>query len=369
VPETTLTGGRKPRCIGDCADSRDNHFNLLRALAATGVLVSHAWPISLGPGALEPLNAALGLSLGKVCVFVFFAISGFFITRSWVAAPDWRRFLRARALRLFPALAVVLAATVLVAGLVLSTADPAAFWRAAPVYLLRNLTLYNLQYDLPGVFVNTPFGPAINGSLWTLIYEVICYAGVFLAGLLGILHRPRLFAAGLALTVAACLAVPAIPDPHPRLASAAGLVLPFAIGAGLYVWRDRLPLSLPLALGLWAVVAGLHGAGGPTGPAFLPAFTLALSYSVFWLGYARLPGLLAFNRLGDYSYGIYIYAFPIQQLVAEAGVRDPATNIALALPPVLVCAVASWHLVERRALALKSPAAPAAVLAAPALRR
>lgn len=340
--------GAVPR-IGARAGARDNNFNLLRALAATGVLVSHAWPISLGAGAAEPLAATLGITLGSICVHVFFAISGFFITRSFVETPDWRRFLLARALRLFPALLVVLVATVLVAGMFLTVAEPARFWREAPVYILRNLTLFSLQHDLPGVLLHTPYGPAINGSLWTLVYEVICYAGVFLAGLSGILQRPRLFAVCLAVTVAACLAVPMLAEPHPRLLAASGLVLPFAIGAGFYVWRDRLPLSPLAALALWALTAALHGAGA----VFPAAFALALAYSVFVLGYWRTGPLLAFNRLGDYSYGIYIYAFPIQQLVAEAGVRDPLVNIALALPPVLVCAIASWHLVERRALALK----------------
>jgi len=343
--------------IGDLAGSRDNHFNLLRMLAATGVLVSHAWPISLGPGAPEPLGAALGFSLGTVCVFVFFAISGFFITRSYAEAPDWRRFLRARVLRLFPALAVVLVVIVLVAGTVLGGADPEAVWRAAPAYLLRNLTLVSLQYELPGVLLNTPYGPTINGSLWTLVYEVLCYLGVLAAGVLGLLHRPRLFGPVLGLVAAGCLAVPYLGPVHPRIETAAALALPFTVGAGLYVWRDRLPLSGMLATGLWGLAAVLHGFGPAPGPAFLPAFVLALCYSVFCLGYARVPGLLGYNRLGDYSYGIYIYAFPIQQLWAEAGVRDPLANIALSLPPVLVCAALSWHLVERRALALKAPAA------------
>lgn len=337
-----------PPVLGARTGDRANNFNLLRALAAIGVLVSHAWPLSLGVGATEPLFDTLGVTLGSLCVYVFFAISGFFITRSFVETPDWRRFLAARALRLFPALLVVLVATVLVAGLFLTT-DPDRLWREAPVYILRNLTLFRLQHELPGVFLNTPYGPVINGSLWTLVYEAVCYAGVFLAGLLGLLRRPRLFAVGLVVTAAACLVVPLFEGAHPRLQAASGLVLPFAIGAGFYVWRDRLPLSPLAALAMWGVVALLPASG----PVYSATFALALAYTVFVLGYWHWQPLLAFNRLGDYSYGIYIYAFPIQQLVAEAGIRDPATNIMLALPPVLLCAVASWHLVERWALSLK----------------
>lgn len=94
--------------IGDLSAGHDNNFNLLRMLAATGVLVSHAYPISLGAGAVEPLESLLkGTSLGGICVMIFFAISGFFISRSFAGKSSLKSFLRARALRLFPALAVV----------------------------------------------------------------------------------------------------------------------------------------------------------------------------------------------------------------------------------------------------------------------
>jgi peptidoglycan/LPS O-acetylase OafA/YrhL len=154
--------------LGDLARGRDNNFNLLRMLAAAGVLVSHAYPIARGPDAEQPLESLLGMTLGTVCVYVFFAISGFFIAQSFERAATPGAFLRARALRLFPALAVVLCVTVLVAGLWLTTAPPPVYWAAVPEYLVRNLTLFFLRYDLPGVFEDNPLGPGINGSLWTL---------------------------------------------------------------------------------------------------------------------------------------------------------------------------------------------------------
>ena len=104
--------------IADRASGRDNNFNLLRILAALGVLVSHAYPISLGAGTPEPLSALLGdVTLGTVSVMIFFSISGFFITRSFAGRTSLARFMQARCLRLFPALIVVLIVTVLVCGL------------------------------------------------------------------------------------------------------------------------------------------------------------------------------------------------------------------------------------------------------------
>lgn len=340
--------------LGSCANGRDNNFNLLRMLAAVGVLISHAYPISLGAGAEEPLSRYLdGMSLGSVSVLVFFSISGFFITKSFVFSASWQRFLAARALRLFPALIVVLTVTVIVGGVFLTTADRAEFWRSAAGYLLRNLTLFRLDYSLPGVFEGNPYGTAINGSLWTLFYEVVCYAGIFVAGVLGILHRPRLFALCLGLAVVLCLVMPYLPV-HSRFQALARLALPFAIGSGFFLWRDRIPLSPVVAAALGLLAWAVHGT-----EAFRPVFVLALSYGVFVLGYWPSTVLQTYNRLGDYSYGTYIYAFPAQQLVASLGVTDPLVNMGIALPVTLVCAVLSWHLVERVALDLKSSSAVA----------
>ena len=146
--------------FGDRAAGRDNNFNLIRMIAASGVLVSHAWPITYGGGVVEPLESELhGITLGTVCVYIFFAISGFFITKSFDRSVGIGRFLLARALRLFPALIVVLCLTVL-AGLWLTTAPVDVYLAAVPDYLLRNLTLFRLQYVLPGVIAEHCADPA-----------------------------------------------------------------------------------------------------------------------------------------------------------------------------------------------------------------
>lgn len=335
--------------IADRAAGRDNNFNLLRMLAAAGVLISHAYPISLGPKAVQPLAGSLqGITLGMLSVMVFFAISGFFITRSFAQKTTLRGFFEARILRLFPALAVVLIMTILVAGLFLTTASPRVFWAAVPEYFLRNFTLFYPKYELPGVFETTPFGPAINGSLWTLNYEVLCYLGVVLCGLLGLFARPRLFAAALVLFILAHVAGQMM-QLHPRVENLLRLGLPFGIGMAFWVWRAVIPLSWTLAVLLCLAAALLR----PT-LLFEPVLTLALAYSVFVLGYARSPLLKRYNRLGDYSYGTYVYAFPLQQWIAALGVASPLLNIALSLPLVLVCAVLSWTFVEAPALRLRS---------------
>ncbi len=330
------------------ANGRDNNFNLVRMIAASGVLVSHAYPLSLGRAAQEPFEATLqGITLGALCVMVFFGISGFLIARSFERSSTFRRFVMARVFRLFPALAVVLLITVLVAAIWFSEGSEEALWRAAPQYFFRNITLYLLQYELPGVFETNPYGPAINGSLWTLNHEVSCYAGVVVLGFLGALANKGRMGLLLALFVVGYSAM-IILDPHPRLVSLAKLAWPFYVGVAFYVWRDKLALSWRIGFLIAALAVVSHFT-----LLFHEVFTVAVIYWVFLIGYLPSGAIRRYNSLGDYSYGTYIYAYPVQQVLANTlSPMTPLENIILAFPIVLVCAALSWRLVEKPALSL-----------------
>ncbi len=340
------------------SDSRDNNFNLIRMVAASMVLVSHAYPIALGAGTSEPLSTLLGVKLGTLAVYVFFAISGFLIAQSLDRSSSVTRFLIARVLRIFPALFVMLMLTALVLGPIFTSLHLDEYFSsgAAVRYVLHNLSLAFLMYDLPGVFDANPYGPAINGSLWTLVYEVICYLGVLAIGMAGAFRTRAVmavalafFAAGYAITVTRPAGIP-IPE---RLTNLADLGLPFALGSAFYAWRDRLPLNWGIGLALAAGAALLAGTA-----LFHEALIVAVSYWVFLLGYLPGGAIRAYNRLGDYSYGVYIFAFPMQQVMAALfSPMSPALNMALAAPATLFLAVLSWHLVEKPALAVKQPLA------------
>ena len=103
------------RYLGDYSRGRDNNLNLIRMIAAAGVLVSHAWPLTMGSGAVQPLVRVTGHSLGTICVYVFFAISGFLIAASFDRS-DTIRFVAARVLRLVPGLFVSVAVVALLMG-------------------------------------------------------------------------------------------------------------------------------------------------------------------------------------------------------------------------------------------------------------
>ena len=334
--------------LGDRLASRDNNLNLIRAVAATAVLVSHAYPISLGEKAHEPLQSLTGYTLGTIAVFVFFAASGFLIASSFDRRRALSAFLRARFARLVPGLAVSVLLVALVLGPLVTSLAPLDYLtnRDTATFVLRNITIISPQYELPGVFATNPY-PTVEGSIWTLVYEVACYLAVVAFGLAGLFAHRNTASVLLGLYLAATFAIVAAGLPlHVKVDNLFTLSQPFAVGMLMYLWRDRLPVSWLVLAGLVVLAAGLR----PT-PLFAPAFVAAVSYAT--IVFALRPGgaIRAYNRLGDYSYGIYIYAFPIQGLVVWLwGPLTPMQNMALAFPITLVLSVLSWHLVERPAL-------------------
>lgn len=328
------------------AVGRDNNFNLVRMIAASAVLVSHAWPIALGAGTIEPLAASTGYKLGTTAVTIFFAISGFFITKSFDQRKSITDFIVARVARIYPGLLAVLLLSVLVLGPLFTELPTGTYLRTSHTwtYLPYNLALRFPQYGLPGVFGGNPAPQVINGSLWTLHLEVSCYVLVVLAGLTR-LSRPFAFPV---ILIAAIVPIFVVHQSGSTLLRGAStLSLPFALGAAAYVYRRYVPLSGLITLGLLAIAVVTRDT-----MAYPLLHAVVLSYAALWIGFAPTPMLHRYNLFGDYSYGMYIYAFPIEQAVA-ASVHSlsPLGLIAISFPITLAFAVASWKLIEAPALA------------------
>lgn len=336
------------KTLGAVSQSRDNNLNVIRALAAVAVLVSHAYPIALGPGTPEPVSALLGYSLGTMAVYIFFVISGYLITMSFVRTKHAGWFTAARIVRLMPGLIVSILIVAVPVGLWVTTL-PVQTYLTHPdtlSFVLRNISMALPQYTLPGVFEDNPY-PTIEGSIWTLFYEVACYGSVFLLGITGMLRHPRATGLLLGLFILSWAGKQALGATLFHQAEKLyELGLPFALGALMYLWRDKIPMTV---LGL-PVTAAL--AWSLEGTVFYNlSLHLAIGYWVFWIAF--IPGgmLLTYNRLGDYSYGIYIYAFPAQGLAVWLyGPQTPSMNIAFALPLTLIPSVLSWHYVEKPCL-------------------
>ena len=335
--------------LRQCLDGKRNNLDFIRFAAAAGVILSHAFPLAQGTGTREPLEDFTRgqMSLGRLCVAVFLVISGVLITQSYERTPSLARYTWARVLRIFPGLAVVLLASAFLLGPALTEAPLGVYFRSTETYLyvVRNFTLYSAQWELPGVFTGNMYPGVVNGSLWTLRYEVGFYLLVAGLGAAGLLRRW----VGLAAWVAAAV-VPFVPYVGPRLNFWPELYLYFGGGLALYLLRERVRMSPWVALGCVAVLV----VTARLGVGFRYAVGCCGAYLVLYLAF--LPSRLAgFARRGDFSYGVYIYAFPVQQLVTAllGGRTEWWVNAAISLPVVVALAALSWHLVEQPALRLK----------------
>ena len=174
---------------------RQNSFDALRLFAAWLVILGHGFILS---GSTERLPLWGGIDVSVLGVAIFFTISGYLIWKSWASATSWHDFVAARALRIFPALIFVVLITVAILGPLVTTFGVRAYFEDFSTYkYLLNSFIIDPQYNLPGVFLNLPVTDAVNGSLWTLRAELLCYVAVPVAALLPGKFQPYiLFATG-----------------------------------------------------------------------------------------------------------------------------------------------------------------------------
>lgn len=343
--------------LSELATSRDNNFNLLRFVAAFAVLYSHSFALVLGAGNHEPFVGRIGYTLAGVAVDVFFITSGFLVTASMARLDNFRAFFRARALRIFPALVVMSLLAAFVLGPLFTSLPAHDYFSDFGTYkfVLKNSTiLAGIKLKLPGVFETLPFVDT-NGSLWTLPFEVRCYLTVALLWFVAQQAMRGPTAGGFArlatgLAVLMLLAFWVGHDTGYRHWHTFRLFFMFFSGAAFWMARDRIPMRHDLAA--LAATALALGVLFPRG--FFWIYPLTITYLVLYAAYVPGGWLRRFNRTGDYSYGIYIYAFPVQQaLKASFPAITPAQMIVAATVLTLPLAMLSWHLVEKPMLARK----------------
>ncbi|MDQ2758041.1 MAG: acyltransferase [Actinomycetota bacterium] len=345
VEHPTRVGGLP--VLGQVLDPRANGLNALRLVLASSVLLWHSYPLTGRHFRAGPVTDQLAHLLADGPVDGFFALSGFLIAGSWVRRPELAAFVRSRVLRILPAYLVCLtvtAAAVAPLGLLLAgqRVAPLTYLRSAVTYVLSNAGLALFQVDIAGTPSAVPYPGAWNGSIWTLQWEVGCYLGVLLLGVLGLLRRPLtsvvVFVVATGLSVIVALGV--LPGVAPT--ELARLTTMFTAGMLLFALRDRIPVS-PLLVG----VAAMAFLACLWLPSYRVPGALLLAYAILGLGAClRAP---RWHLHDDISYGVYIYAFPVQQLLAlTALVRAPLPIFVLVVATVTFpLAVASWFLVEK----------------------
>jgi peptidoglycan/LPS O-acetylase OafA/YrhL len=359
------------------ANERRNNFDVLRLAAATLVLVSHSFVVV---GAAEPHVGHW--PLGTFGVEIFFAISGFLVAKSWFAQPRLRAFAVKRGLRIVPALAVTVFALAFVVGPAVSELSVGDYFRSSATYAypVDNLAATasggagrDAPHDLPGVFASAPDGSP-DKSLWTLPIEVRAYLVLALLGALGII------VGGLPLMLIGFFALSIAPESITSTAGigtaleflrgadgeAAQLTAIFAFSALIYRYRARIALRADVA-----VVAAVALAASLGTPAERPVLLVAIPYLSLFLAYRSWGGLRTLTAHGDVSYGLYLFAFPVQQVIVHVwgdSLPAPLLVALIAFPITYLLALCSWHGVEKRALRLKGALAgprqaPAARLA------
>lgn len=336
---------------------RLGNFDTLRLVFSVLVIYSHSYVLGNGLNLAEPLGRLTGgkFSFGSLSVCSFFVISGFLITQSWTRSPSPIKYLRRRVARIYPGFIV---AGLFGALIVLPLAtDRWTFPQVSPLdFLLQTLRLQEFHYT--HAFAHNAYPNALNASLWSIPYEFWCYIGVMSLGMVRGFRRRwvvvLLFAAVEGWHL--CLLITGW-KPEGKLFT--------EIFGQLEAWMILLPFFLAGAI--------FHLYGGPVllrrrlliasaiilvASIYIPhVFYFALhtcgSYLLFGLAYYPRLHPLNLGRYGDFSYGTYLYAFPVQQLIVKfgGGSMAPLKLFLLSAPMSLLVGALSWFLVERHFLA------------------
>lgn len=312
----------------------DNALNALRLVLALLVIVGHTLPI-----ADTAWPAWMG-QLGSWSVAGFFVISGYLILGSRLRSSWWTYSIR-RAARIFPGYWVQLLVVALVLAPLATLISPSTWTiQGAGQYIAANASTFGLQYSLDGTVF--PHFDAWNGSAWTLMYELMAYIGCLAVFSIPWCRRHAIVTSAAALVILGGFTIVA---PYADITTnlylnTAYLGSYFAAGMLAHALRDHIPVRWPLIGASTAAAIVLLALPGGDGFAQIP-----IAYALLAAGVA-LP--VRIGSTNDISYGVYIYAFPVQQMVAMLGASG-ALHLLASTAITVVLAIGSWHLVERPA--------------------
>lgn len=344
--------------LSNFTQGKDNNFNLIRMIAALAVLVTHSFVLAIGTSDAEPFKQSLGMTMGSIAVDIFFVTSGFLVTASLLIRQNTIEFFWARILRIAPALLIMLILTVFGLGAYFTSLPLSSYISDSKtyVYFLKCATLITgVSYQLPGVFDGNPYKSAINGSLWSLPFEVKMYAILAVVWVaLRVTQCDRIRTIKVAILAGACIAGSLVIVGHfypPAKGEFTNLFYLFFSGAAFYVLKQYIVLSRWI---FWLFSIALLSSALANTDAFFVVYKLTIAYVLLFIAYIPSGWIRKYNRLGDYSYGVYIYAFPVQQSVAALipGV-SVLSMIMISAATTIFLAVLSWHIIEQRALGLK----------------
>ena len=320
-------------------------------MLATAVLAEHAIIVTQGPLPPPPL-AINGWSLSYAAVNAFFILSGFLIADSLERRSNPFQFAAARMLRIWPALLALSVLAVLVIGPVVTDLDAASYFSALQTWSFPGQVLGFLDTSQgpAGIFAENPWAGEFSATLWTLRYEVLAYAAAAL-----IFFSPLPWGRGAQLvlfggvTAAFLLVRMSWPDAPALIESGLRLGSAFTLGMLVHAWRHSilvLPWPALVTVPIWMAL-GAH----PLAETFLNLALASVLFAIAFSGLGRWP---TGARLPDWSYGIYIWHYPVMQMVLywkpEA---DPLQVAAYSIPVTVLISAASWSWIEKPSLSGK----------------
>jgi len=318
-------------------------FDYMRAILALGIIWSHSLLLT---GDRYTGIGGYSYIIFLMIVPMFFSLSGFLVAGSLERSKTLITFFGLRIFRIMPALTVEVFLSAIILGPLLTTVSHGNYFTSGEFYSYFLNIVGEIHYSLPGVFVTNPV-PWVNGQLWTVPWELACY--VLLGGLaaFGIFRRRHWLALSLAgLHIIQIGNTMFRTNEEIKVAGGATLVISFVAGLTIYRYRDRIPWSKLLFLAMLVLSVALIRI--PNGIRFA---AVPLAYVTMYLGLLN-PGRNRVILSGDYSYGLYLYGFPVQQAIVAVApaLRLWYWNLLLAVPCAILVAVGSWWLVERPVL-------------------
>lgn len=337
-------------------EKHKNNFDILRIGAAAAVILTHSYAL-LGFPEIDAIYKLTNgtTSFSRLGVWIFFIISGYLVTASALRSTSIKQYLTKRLLRIMPALIGVTLVTIILIGPLFTTISTTEYFtNPVTIDYAKNISVFKINYNLPGVFETNPYPGAVNGVLWTLRYELVWYVFPLLFILFGITRFLQIAVSIVAVTGALLYSVWAplwgktIPLIHIDLWHAINFGLFFLAGSMLYLYRDKIRYTLKgflLAITLW-LIGSWVGVGAIASFFTLPYIVLAIAHGP----YIQIP-----SWVGDPSYGMYLYGFIVQQMLATTVLftGNVAIFFITSLLISFIFAVFSWYIIEQPALRLK----------------
>lgn len=330
--------------VGNIISRGNNNLDLIRLLAAISVIVYHSFPLNPQWGLTDPIKDSFGyMTTGGLAVKVFFFISGILVTNSLLSRKSTIHFMISRTFRIFPGLAFVLILTALVIGPIFTTMPLIDYFKSGQplVYILKNLSLQT-QYFLPGLFEGNKYG--VNGSLWTIHYEVFAYVVLLGIYLLGIAKSQWL-------SSLACICIiiePISPLKGVLFASsdnnAIYLLAPcFALGSLLAINKDLYKSNIitPVIMFISQFIFTNEA---------ISSLLMCASVCLALLHISSLEIVKKIRVRQDISYGVYLWGFPIQQVISQSFHFGFFANVLLSILLTMAIALVSWVVIEKPAI-------------------